>query len=89
VVALPDGAQLLAREVDGGCPIAGFTVGDRAWTIQPHPEFIAAVADHLLAGRVELIGAAKVAAARKSLSRPLDQSTIADWIVRFFTDPTR
>jgi GMP synthase-like glutamine amidotransferase len=88
VVALPDGAELLAREADGACPIAGFTVGQRAWTIQPHPEFVAPLADHLLAGRVELIGAAKVAAARESLSRPLDQATVADWIARFFTDPT-
>jgi GMP synthase-like glutamine amidotransferase len=89
VVALPDGAELLAREAEGGCPIAGFTLGERAWTIQPHPEFIAPVADHLLAGRVELIGAAKVAVARESLVRPLDQATIAGWIARFFTDPTR
>jgi GMP synthase-like glutamine amidotransferase len=89
VVELPHGAELLAREADGGCPIAGFTIGERAWTIQPHPEFVAPLADHLLAGRIDLIGAAKVAAARESLSRPLDQSTVADWIARFFTDPTR
>src|SRR5262245_41838083 len=40
VQALPDGAELLARGADGGCPIAGFTVGERAWTLQPHPEFV-------------------------------------------------
>ena len=77
VVALPDGAELLARGSDGGCPVAGFTVGERAWTLQPHPEFVPPLADHLLAGRVELIGAEKVAAARASLDRPLDRGLVA------------
>ena len=50
VVGLPDGAALLARGADGGCPVAGFTLGPRAWTLQPHPEFVPPLADHLLAG---------------------------------------
>ncbi len=70
VTALPPGAGLLAQGTDGGCPIAGFTVGPRAWTLQPHPEFVPSTADHLLAGRVELIGAERVAAARASLTVP-------------------
>ncbi len=86
VVELPTGADLLFREADGGCPIAGFTLGSRAWTLQPHPEFIPAVSDHLLAGRIELIGAERVAQARASLARPLDQKTVASWIARFFAD---
>jgi GMP synthase-like glutamine amidotransferase len=88
VVDLPSGATLLAREAAGGCPIAGFRVGARAWTLQPHPEFVAPLADHLLAGRVDLIGATRVAAARASLDRPLDRATIATWIARFFADAT-
>jgi GMP synthase-like glutamine amidotransferase len=88
VVALPAGATLLARGADGGCPIAGFTVGARAWTLQPHPEFVPPLADHLLAGRVELIGAARVRDARESLGRPLDRRLVADWIARFFSDPS-
>lgn len=88
VVALPDGATLLARSTDGGCPIAGFTLGTRAWTLQPHPEFVPSLADHLLAGRVELIGAERVTAARASLASPLDRGLVARWIARFFSDPT-
>jgi GMP synthase (glutamine-hydrolysing) len=88
VVDLPSDATLLAREADGGCPVAGFRVGARAWTLQPHPEFVAPLADHLLAGRVELIGAGRVAAARASLDRPLDRATVAGWIERFFADAT-
>jgi GMP synthase-like glutamine amidotransferase len=88
VVALPDGAALLAAGADGGCPIAGFTVGPRAWTLQPHPEFVPSMADHLLAGRIELIGAGRVALARASLDRRLDRGVVATWIARFFADPS-
>jgi len=86
VFALPDGADLLARGVDGGCPIAGFTIGTRAWTLQPHPEFVPPLADHLLAGRVDLIGESRVRIARESLARPLDRRRVGGWIARFFSD---
>jgi GMP synthase-like glutamine amidotransferase len=84
VITLPDRADLLARGVSGGCAIAGFTVGTRAWTLQAHPEFVAPLADHLLARRVELIGADTVAAARASLATPLDRVIVGGWIARFF-----
>lgn len=86
VIALPDGAALLAEERGGGCPVAGFTLGPRAWTLQPHPEFVPELADHLLAGRVELIGAEKVAAARGTLGRPGDQPTVGRWLARFYAE---
>lgn len=82
VLAIPDGAELLARTER--CPIAGLTIGERAWTIQPHPEFGPDLADDLLGRRVELIGAAKVAAARSTLDRPLDRFVVARWIREFF-----
>jgi GMP synthase-like glutamine amidotransferase len=84
VVELPPGAELLAAEADGGCPIAGFTLGPRAWSLQPHPEFVPELADHLLAGRVELIGADKVARARATMDRTGDRLLVAGWIARFF-----
>ena len=84
VMALPNDAALLFSSASGYCPIAGMTVGERAWTIQPHPEFTAALADHLLAGRVDLIGADKVSVARASLHQPLDQQLVAKWIASFF-----
>ncbi len=85
VQSLPGDATLLFRAPDGSCPIAGMLVGERAWTIQLHPEFVPDLADHLLAGRVELIGADKVAAARATLSQPLARRRVADWIGRFFS----
>lgn len=82
VTRLPDGAELLFRS--DYCPLGGFAIGERAWTLQVHPEFIAPLADHLLAGRIELIGAARVDVARASLGRPLDRETVAAWIATFF-----
>jgi len=84
VLTVPDGAELLARS--DGCPIAGLTIGPRAWTIQPHPEFVPELADDLLARREELIGAEKTRAARATLRRPLDRGIVAGWIRAFFAD---
>jgi GMP synthase (glutamine-hydrolysing) len=83
VTAVPAGAELLTRA--GGCPVAGLVIGERAWTLQPHPEFAPPLAAHLLDQRVDLIGAARVAAARTTLDRPLDREVVAHWITRFVT----
>jgi len=69
-----------------GCPIAGLTIGPRAWTIQPHPEFVPELADDLLARREDLIGAEKTRTARATLHRPLDRGIVASWIRAFFAD---
>lgn len=90
VTQLPAGAELLFRS--DYCPNGGFAIGERAWTLQVHPEFVPALADHLLAGRIELIGAERVADARATLDRPLDRHVVADWMARFFrscTTPAR
>ena len=84
VVSVPDGAALMARSP--GCPVAGLLIGERAWTLQPHPEFVPALADSLLGQRVELIGAKKVAMAQGTLGRPLNRLDVGRWIVKFFTD---
>ena len=84
VVAVPPDARVFAHAPDGTCPVGGLIVGERAWTIQLHPEFVPDLADHLLAGRIELIGVEKVAAARASLARPLNRPTVAAWIARTF-----
>ena len=86
VVDVPPDARVIASATSGYCPVAGLAVGERAWTLQGHPEFVPALADHLLAGRVELIGAEPVARARASLTQPLDRVTVARWIANFFVD---
>ena len=82
VTRLPDGAELLFRS--DYCPYGGFAIGERAWTIQVHPEFVAPLADHLLAGRIELIGAQRVSEARATLGHRLDRHVVAGWIGEFF-----
>jgi GMP synthase-like glutamine amidotransferase len=83
VVEVPADARVIATAPY--CPVAGLAVGARAWSLQPHPEFVPALADHLLAGRSELIGAQRVARARASLGEPIDRALVAGWIARFFT----
>ena len=82
VVVLPHDAVPLFRS--DYCPYGGFAIGERAWTIQVHPEFTPDLADHLLAGRVGLIGAERVRAARSTLGRSLDRHVVAQWIATFF-----
>ena len=84
VVAVPDGAALMARSP--GCPVAGLLIGERAWTLQPHPEFVPALADDMLAQRIDLIGAEKVALARATLGRPLNRLDVGRWIVKFLSE---
>ncbi len=71
------------------CPNGGFMIGERAWTLQTHPEFVPDLADHLLAGRIELIGAERVATARSTLTQSLSRATVADWIAAFFHQSTK
>jgi GMP synthase-like glutamine amidotransferase len=80
VVTLPPAATLLAG--NDACPNGGMLVGERAWTLQTHPEFTPALADSLLAARVELLGADVVASARASLAEPADQDLVAWWLPR-------
>ena len=87
VMEMPHGSELLARSA--GCPIAGLTIGERAWTLQPHPEFVPVLADHLLAQRIDLIGAEKVAVARATLGRPLNRIDVGRWIAAFFASAIR
>ncbi len=59
-------------------------IGDRAWTLQVHPDFSPALADSLLATRLALFGEVQANAARATLTQPLDQHRIAGWMARFF-----
>lgn len=82
VMQLPDGARLMARAPY--CPIGGMLIGERAWTLQVHPEFSPALADSLLATRLALFGEEAAEAARVTLKKPLQQNRIAGWMSRFF-----
>ncbi len=82
VMSLPDGTQLLASS--DYCPIGGMQIGERAWTLQVHPEFSPDLASSLLATRQQLFGQEKVVKALTTLQMPLDQELVAGWIAEFF-----
>ena len=86
VMQLPDGARLMARAPY--CPVGGMLIGERAWTLQVHPEFSPALADSLLATRLALFGEDAANAARVTLKEPLQQNRIAGWMSRFFHQVT-
>jgi GMP synthase-like glutamine amidotransferase len=86
VMQLPDGARLMARAAY--CPVGGMLIGERAWTLQVHPEFSPALADSLLATRLALFGEEAAEAARITLQEPLQQNRIAGWMSRFFHSVT-
>lgn len=65
VTELPDGAELVATS--SGCPIAGFGVGRRLLTMQPHPEFTPAVTRAILASNPTRFGDATAQQALDSL----------------------
>lgn len=78
VVTLPEGARVWARSEH--CPIAGFTVGDRVWTVQAHPEFAVDYARGLIDRRRAVVGAAVADAAADSVEEATDHELVAGWI---------
>lgn len=81
VLALPDGAQLLAQHPT--CPVAGFVVDHRVLSVQGHPEFSAPLAASLYDSRRDRIGDAVVDDALASLEADLDRTRVARWILDF------
>ncbi len=80
VVALPEGARVWARSEH--CPIAGFTVGDRVWTVQAHPEFTAPFSRALVERRRAVVGDELADAAVATVDGPTDHELVASWIAR-------
>lgn len=83
VTERPAGAEVFAS--NDFCANAGLVYGDRAWTVQPHPEF----ADSFIEGLIDKRGRGVVPdplldAAKARLGGPLASSAIADRISDFF-----
>ena len=96
-VVLPDRLTVLAMHqdqvtevpVDGSvwlrsefCPNAGIAYGERAWSIQPHPEFTPRLVEALCRDRRLRLGPEVADAAIASLAQPLDGHLLADADVR-------
>ena len=74
-----DGSVWLRSEF---CPNAGIAYGERAWSIQPHPEFTPPLVEALCRDRRLRMGAGVADAAIESLTAPLDGRLIAAADVR-------
>lgn len=86
VVEKPASARLIASS--DFCENAAFLYDDRAFTVQPHPEF----PDAFVKGLMETRGRGRVpdglmAAAAEKLGRPNSSSRMADRIAEFFKQP--
>lgn len=69
------------------CRHAMLRYGDRAFSLQPHPEFTAAFLADLLAARGDILPAGLAAQARAQLSLPTTSEAMAEHIAGFFTAP--
>ncbi|MEL7461562.1 MAG: type 1 glutamine amidotransferase [Pseudomonadota bacterium] len=82
VVAVPEGAQVLARSAT--CATAALLYGGQALTIQAHPEFDRNAMAALIDMRGPALPPAQAEAALSALSAPNDNDIIADRIAAFF-----
>lgn len=86
VIEKPADASVIAS--NDFCKFAGFAYGDRAWSVQPHPE----IRDDYLTGLLEVRGRGivpepELQTATERLGMPLDDKIIADQIAAFFKQP--
>ena len=81
VFALPPGATLVAS--NEFCPVASFTVGNKVFCIQPHPEFSEDVSAYLLDKRRGLLGEDMYTASRQSLVHGHEGEHIGRMVVAF------
>lgn len=82
VVEIPEEAELLATSEF--CPNAMLAYGNSIFTVQPHPEFDHEFQADLINARRGLVFEDPVAdRGIESLSQPIENHTVAEWIVDF------
>ena len=85
VVEKPKDATVLASNPT--CAYAALAYGDRAFSVQTHPEFDSAEIDYLLRFRAPgVVPPEKIDRATANLDRPLDNPRLADRIADFFKE---
>ena len=82
VTSLPPQAVRLAES--DFCKNAAFSIGNRVFSIQGHPEFTPAYTNALISIREDRIGKDRAAVARSSLETPHDGNRVGGWILDFF-----
>ena len=81
VLSLPEGATLLARSEF--CPIAAYSIDDRVFCIQPHPEFVEDYSASILARRPDSVSADRRAQVRADMALPHDGLEVARYMQAF------
>ena len=81
IVMLPTDSIVLATSAH--CPVAMLKVGQTMLGIQAHPEFEKPYEQALIENRVERIGGEKAQKAIKSLSLPIENEVVGQWIINF------
>lgn len=85
VLEPPAGADVIATHE--GCPYAGLIYGDRALTLQAHPEFTSREVRELMEKRAPgVVPPERVAEAAGQLDAANDNDTAADLMARFFKE---
>lgn len=86
VVEKPEAAEVIGH--NEFCANAALLYDDRAFTVQPHPEFRPAFVDGLMKTRGKgLVPDALLDAATAKLDAPLDDTSMAGQIAAFFKQP--
>ena len=86
VLALPAGAQLLAR--NDHCPVAAYTVDQQVLCIQPHPEFDSDYSAYLLETRRQVFGTELSDQALTVLKPEHDGVAFARYVLQFIQADT-
>jgi len=81
VITPPEGAKTVSA--NRFCDHAALLYGDRAFTVQPHPEFTSAMIQGLINTRGETVPEARLAYAQKMLDAPTDSARIGNDIAEF------
>lgn len=85
VIVPPDGAETLGSSPF--CAHAALRYGNRAFTVQPHPEFDNGVVSGLITHRGPgVVPAPLLQDAQARLAQPIDAPAMAERIARFFTE---
>ncbi|SIO56825.1 GMP synthase-Glutamine amidotransferase [Rhodovulum sp. ES.010] len=85
VIRPPEAAETVGHGTR--CAHAALVYGNRAWSVQPHPEYGAGFIEGLMTHRAPgVVPEDRLAEARARLGTPTDNGAMADRIARFFTE---
>jgi len=81
VLQLPAGARLLAKTAE--CPHAAFSIDNRVFATQHHPEMEKAFVEHIVQIESASLTPAQIAKFTQSMVQPDDSKVFAGWIAQF------